>query len=142
MFQVQLVERRQHGILRQLRNGSSRKVLFEVWGDSSRAASCGPGRLSGPPTGYQAPQQGYQAPQQGYQAPQAGYQAPQGAYQPQPQGAPMGAQAAPGLEENLACALCYALGLLTGIVFLVLAPYNQNKLIRFHAFQSIFFHVR
>ena len=51
----------------------------------------------------------------------------------------MGAQA-PGLEENVACALCYALGLLTGVVFLVLAPYNQNKLIRFHAFQSIFFH--
>jgi uncharacterized membrane protein len=83
-------------------------------------------------------QGGYQAPQGGYQAPQPGYQAPQQAYQPQ--GAPMGAQAA-GLEENLACALCYALGLLTGIVFLVLAPYNQNKLIRFHAFQSIFFHV-
>ena len=29
----------------------------------------------------------------------------------------------------------------TGIIFLVLAPYNQNKAIRFHAFQSIFFHV-
>jgi uncharacterized membrane protein len=92
--------------------------------------------------GYQAPQQAYQAPQPGYQAPQPGYQAPQGGYQPQ--AAPMGAQAgtqAPGLEENLACALCYAFGLLTGIVFLVLAPYNQNKLIRFRAFQSIFFHV-
>jgi uncharacterized membrane protein len=86
----------------------------------------------------QAPQGGYQQPQAGYQAPQPGYQAPQQAYQPQ--GAPMGAQAA-GLEENVACALCYVLGLLTGIVFLVLAPYNQNKLIRFHAFQSIFFHV-
>ena len=47
------------------------------------------------------------------------------------------AQAA-GLEENLACALCYALGLLTGVLFLVLAPHNQNRLIRFHAFQSIF----
>jgi len=55
----------------------------------------------------------------------------------------MGAQGAQasGLEENVACALCYALGLLTGIVFLVLAPYNQNRLIRFHAFQSIFFQV-
>ena len=52
-------------------------------------------------------------------------------------------QAAPGpqvsgLEENVACALCYALMVLTGIVFLVLAPYNQNRLIRFHAFQAIF----
>jgi len=86
---------------------------------------------AGPAPGYQQPQ----APQGGYQA-----QAPQGGYQGQPQAAPMAAQGA-GLEENLACALCYAFGLLTGIVFLVLAPYNQNKLIRFHAFQSIFFHV-
>jgi uncharacterized membrane protein len=73
-----------------------------------------------------------------------GYQAPgPSAYQPQPQAVPMGAQGAQasGLEENVACALCYALGLLTGIVFLVLAPYNQNRLIRFHAFQSIFFQV-
>jgi uncharacterized membrane protein len=46
-----------------------------------------------------------------------------------------------GLTENVACALCYALGLITGILFLVLAPYNQNRKIRFHAFQSIFFHV-
>jgi uncharacterized membrane protein len=43
-----------------------------------------------------------------------------------------------GMEENMACALCYVLGLLTGVLFLVLAPYNQNRLIRFHAFQSIF----
>jgi uncharacterized membrane protein len=28
-----------------------------------------------------------------------------------------------------------------GILFLVLAPYNQNKIIRFHAFQSIFLNV-
>jgi uncharacterized membrane protein len=48
---------------------------------------------------------------------------------------------AAGLQDNVAAALCYALGLLTGILFLVLAPYNQNRLIRFHAFQSIFLHV-
>ena len=46
-----------------------------------------------------------------------------------------------GLQENVAGALCYALGLITGILFLVLAPYNQNRRIRFHAFQSIFFNV-
>ena len=46
-----------------------------------------------------------------------------------------------GLTENAAAALCYVLGLITGILFLVLAPYNQNRLIRFHAFQSIFLHV-
>lgn len=109
-------------------------------------SKCGAGVAAAPAAagpaqgGYQAPQQSYQAPQQAYQAPQAGYQAPQPGYQPQPQGAPIGAQAS-GLEENMACALCYALTVLTGIVFLVLAPYNQNKLIRFHAFQSIFFWV-
>jgi uncharacterized membrane protein len=45
------------------------------------------------------------------------------------------------MAENVASALCYAVGLVTGIIFLVLAPYNQNKTVRFHAFQSIFFHV-
>ena len=48
---------------------------------------------------------------------------------------------AAGLTDNVAGALCYALGLVTGILFLVLAPYNQNRNIRFHAFQSIFLHV-
>lgn len=46
-----------------------------------------------------------------------------------------------GMSENVAGALCYVLGLITGILFLVLAPYNQNKFVRFHAFQAIFFHV-
>ncbi|MEO8052327.1 MAG: hypothetical protein ABI833_18105 [Acidobacteriota bacterium] len=54
---------------------------------------------------------------------------------------PAAATQAAGLEENLACALCYVMGLLTGVLFLVLAPYNQNRLIRFHAFQSIFVHI-
>jgi uncharacterized membrane protein len=46
-----------------------------------------------------------------------------------------------GLTENIAGALCYLGGLLTGIIFLVLAPYNQNPRIKFHAFQSIFFNL-
>ena len=49
--------------------------------------------------------------------------------------------AATGMTDNAASALCYVLGLVTGILFLVLAPYNQNKTIRFHAFQSIFMSV-
>lgn len=49
--------------------------------------------------------------------------------------------AASGLTDNVAGALCYVLGLVTGIVFLVLAPYNQNKFVRFNAFQAIFAHV-
>jgi uncharacterized membrane protein len=47
---------------------------------------------------------------------------------------------APGLQENVAAALCYVAGLVTGIIFLVLAPYNQNRTIRFHAWQSILTH--
>lgn len=46
--------------------------------------------------------------------------------------------AAPGLTENVASALCYLFGFITGIVFLLIAPYNTNKTVRFHAFQSIF----
>lgn len=47
----------------------------------------------------------------------------------------------PGISINGASALCYLFGFITGIVFLVLAPYNQDKRIRFNAFQSIFLNV-
>ena len=52
-----------------------------------------------------------------------------------------GVQQSEGLAENVAAALCYVLGLVTGILFLILTPYNKNPLIRFHAFQSIFLNV-
>jgi uncharacterized membrane protein len=45
------------------------------------------------------------------------------------------------MSDNIAAALCYLLGLITGILFLLLEPYNRNPIIRFHAFQSIFLHV-
>jgi uncharacterized membrane protein len=54
---------------------------------------------------------------------------------------PPPAATATGLTDNVAGALCYLVGLVTGILFLVLTPYNQNRNIRFHAFQSIFLHV-
>ena len=44
--------------------------------------------------------------------------------------APVSSAAQPiatGMTDNVAGALCYALGLVTGILFLVLTPYNQNK---------------
>ena len=44
-----------------------------------------------------------------------------------------------GLTMNLAAALSYALGLITGILFLVLEPYKNNKFVRFHAMQSVIF---
>lgn len=57
-------------------------------------------------------------------------------------GAPAGAEPpaipVPALDENIVSALCYLLLVLTGVLFLGLAPYNQNRRIRFHAFQSIF----
>jgi len=59
---------------------------------------------------------------------------------PPPQGSPYNAQPA-GLSENAACALCYLLGLVTGIIFLVMAPYNANPRIKFHAWQSIMFNI-
>ena len=46
--------------------------------------------------------------------------------------------ASAGMDENVVAALCYLLGVLTGILFLVIEPYNRNRVIRFHAFQSIF----
>lgn len=58
---------------------------------------------------------------------------------PQPMGQTMAVSG--GMTDNVASALCYALGFITGILFLVIAPYNQNRTVRFHAFQSIFFNV-
>src|SRR5436190_1661131 len=60
------------------------------------------------------------------------------ASEPPPRPAASVAQAA-GLEENVVAAVCYLGFVLTGILFLVIEPYNHNPTIRFHAFQSIFF---
>lgn len=46
-----------------------------------------------------------------------------------------------GLDRNVAGALAYVLGLITGILFLVLEPYSKDPFIRFHAYQSIFFNI-
>lgn len=48
-------------------------------------------------------------------------------------------QASSGLTSNIAAALAYALGLVTGIIFLVLEPYKRDRFVRFHAMQSILF---
>jgi len=49
---------------------------------------------------------------------------------PQAAGTPM--------TSNVAGALCYVLGFITGIIFLVLDPYKNDRFVKFHAFQSIF----
>jgi uncharacterized membrane protein len=59
-------------------------------------------------------------------------------YAPAP---PAAAPAAAGASDNLMGALAYLFGFITGILFLVIAPYNQSKFVRFHAFQSIFLSV-
>ena len=42
-----------------------------------------------------------------------------------------------GLEDNVAAALAYLL--FPAIFFLVVEPYDQNRYIRFHSFQAIFY---
>ncbi len=43
------------------------------------------------------------------------------------------------MTNNVAGMLCYILGIITGIIFLVMDPYKNNRFVRFHAFQSIFY---
>ena len=45
------------------------------------------------------------------------------------------AKTATDLDENIAGLLCYVLGWISGIVFVILEP--KNKFVRFHAIQSI-----
>jgi uncharacterized membrane protein len=49
--------------------------------------------------------------------------------------------AAGSMSSNVAGALCYLVGLITGIIFLVLEPYKRDKFVRFNAFQSIFYNI-
>jgi uncharacterized membrane protein len=60
---------------------------------------------------------------------------------PVPGATAAGTVSAPGLTMNLAAALSYALGAITGVLFLVLAPYKDNRFVRFHAIQSIILNV-
>jgi uncharacterized membrane protein len=48
------------------------------------------------------------------------------------------------MSENVAGSLCYipfGIGLICSIVFLVASPYNQNRNIRFNAFQGLFLNI-
>ena len=45
------------------------------------------------------------------------------------------------MDDNVAGALCYLVGFITGIIFMVLEPYSKKPFVRFHAFQSILFSV-
>jgi uncharacterized membrane protein len=48
------------------------------------------------------------------------------------------AAAGSGLTPNVAGALAYLLGVITGVLFLVIDPFKNDRFVRFHAFQSIF----
>ena len=56
-------------------------------------------------------------------------------------GAMPGAAPAAGLTPNVAGALAYLAGAITGILFLVIDPFKADRFVRFHAFQSIFFNL-
>jgi uncharacterized membrane protein len=45
------------------------------------------------------------------------------------------------LSPEGAAVLCYAFGFVSGIILLNLQPWSRDRMIRFHAFQSIFFNV-
>lgn len=44
-----------------------------------------------------------------------------------------------GLTTNQLSALCYVLPIIGGVLGLVIEPYNRDRLIRFHAWQSLLF---
>ncbi len=52
----------------------------------------------------------------------------------QSSGSPTGTQAGTGMSPNVAGALAYVLGLITGVVFLMI---EKDPFVRFHAYQSI-----
>jgi len=87
-------------------------------------------------TGYSAPTIDHQT--SNYQA-SSGFGPGQPPYQ-QPYQAPyQGPAPQADLKPNVAALLCYPFFFITGILFLVLTPYNRDRFIRFHAWQSIFF---
>jgi len=51
---------------------------------------------------------------------------------------PISSSVRSGLQSNVAGALCYVVGLVSGICFLVADPYRRDPFVRFHALQSIF----
>jgi uncharacterized membrane protein len=57
---------------------------------------------------------------------------------PAPGGTAVTATGSAAMSSNVAGLLTYILGFITGIIFLVIEPYKNDKFVRFHAFQSIF----
>ena len=53
---------------------------------------------------------------------------------------PASTPASGGMTDNVAGMVAY-ITIIPAIVFLVMEPYNKNKFVRFHAFQSLFFNL-
>ena len=51
--------------------------------------------------------------------------------------APVASASSGGLTDNVAAALAYIP--IVGLIFLLIEPYNKNRFIRFHSFQSLFY---
>ncbi len=85
-----------------------------------------------PQAQYQPPPQN-QTPPPAYGQPTGGYQQPGMQYMGQPQA--NAGDSSTGMKANIAGLLCYVMGWLTGIVFLIIE--KNSKFVRFHAAQSI-----
>jgi|ERR1051326_6083122 len=57
---------------------------------------------------------------------------------PAPAATPAAAAPAQAMTDNVAGMLAY-ITIIPAIIFLVVAPYNRNRFIRFHSWQNIFF---
>lgn len=56
-----------------------------------------------------------------------------------PMAPPPPAGASAGMTNNVAGLLCYAFGIISAVIFLVIDPYKNIRFVRFHAFQSLFY---
>ena len=49
--------------------------------------------------------------------------------------------ASTGMSNNVAGALCYLFTWVTGLIFLLIEPYKNDKTVRFHGFQGLYLFV-
>src|SRR5215475_13356321 len=91
----------------------------------TQSSGYGAPTITDQPSNYQS--SNYQQPP-GFGPGQSPYQQPYQAPAPQAD-----------LKPNIAGMLCYPLSFITGILFLVLTPYNRDRFVKFHAWQSILF---
>jgi uncharacterized membrane protein len=92
-------------------------------------------RPSGAEAGYQAPPSSGASAAGENKAPAGDFDFARGEAKSAGAGEPVSIPPALGIPENVAGMLCYIFP--AAIIFLLIQPYNRNRFIRFHAFQSI-----